>query len=317
MSKTKISWTEQVWNPLAGCSIVSSGCTHCYAMRMAHRLEAMGQAKYAGLTKVVNGNAVWTGKVNLDEKALEEPLRRKKPTMYFVNSMSDLFHESVHRDFILRVFMVMRAASQHTFQVLTKRTERMATLLNEWMPAAEALADGTLQQKQFPLPNVWLGVSVENQATASERIPLLLQTPAAVRFISAEPLLESIYLHDTWSHDHPYAAPDAPGIDWVICGGESGPDARPMHPDWARGLRDQCANARVPFFFKQWGEWLPETQVADATTLAGVDADVVSNSERHLWSDKPNDFSYFLGKKHAGNLLDGKVWKEYPEVVKA
>lgn len=249
MTKSNIEWTEQTLNPLAGCTIVSSGCTHCYAMKMAHRLEAMGQAKYRGTTKVVNGNVVWTGQINLDEKALVSPLKRKKPTMYFVNSMSDLFHENVPVEFVMRVFEVMRKTPWHTYQILTKRPQRMAAFMQDYYA-------GTTQT----IPNVWLGVSVENQATANERIPPLLRTPAAVRFISAEPLLEPIDLMNINGALNSWSDPDRTPVNvWegklhqVIVGGESGPDCRPMNIDWARNLCKQCRESGVPFFMKQLG----------------------------------------------------------------
>ncbi len=211
--KSPIEWTQATWNPVTGCTKVSPGCKHCYAERLAKRLQAMGVKKYA------NGF-----KVTLHEDALEIPLRWKQPRIIFVNSMSDLFHEEVPLEFIRKVFAVMKQAHQHIFQVLTKRAERMAELapLLEWPP------------------NVWMGVSVENQRY-TYRIDLLRQVPASVRFLSLEPLLGPI--------------PDLnlDGIHWVIVGGESGPGARPMKKEWVLEIRDQCIRAGVPFFFKQWG----------------------------------------------------------------
>lgn len=281
---TNIEWTDETWNPIAGCNDVSEGCRHCYARTMAGRLEAMGVAKYAGLTVLQGSHRVWTGKISFDEKALLAPLRRKKPTRYFVNSMSDLFHPNVTDAQIDRVFAVMALCPQHTFQVLTKRPGRMLAYLtneevqNRWCVAGNPFVvesaiplekyadramfrddDGVFRSvfSQWPLPNVWLGVSVEDQKTADGRIPLLLQTPAAVRFISAEPLLGPIdfYAVDIerpkWREE--YGLCEDVYLKWVIVGGESGPGARPMHPEWARGLRDQCVAAGLPFFFKQWG----------------------------------------------------------------
>jgi protein gp37 len=286
MSKSNIEWTESTWNPIVGCSIVSPGCTNCYAMKTAARNEAMGISRYDGTTRVVNGNTVWTGKlVQAPESTLLQPLKRKKPTTYFVNSMSDLFHEDCPDAWIDRVFAVMALTPQHTFQVLTKRAGRMGDYFcsdprwrNRQIVVARNSVSGVTvdfgpMPSILPLPNVWLGVSTERQQEADERIPLLLQTPAAVRFISAEPLLGHIDLHalnlatKTPSnalrgirrvpHDREELTEPTTKLDWVIVGGESGPAARPMHPDWARSLRDQCAAAGVPFFFKQWGEWLP------------------------------------------------------------
>jgi protein gp37 len=208
-----IEWTEATWNPLTGCTKVSPGCKHCYAERLSRRLQAMGNAKYA------NGF-----RLTLHENALDLPLRWKKPRAIFVNSMSDLFHEQVPVDFVLRVFDVMRRAHWHRFQVLTKRPERLLEL------------DPLLQWQ----PNIWMGVSVENQRYA-HRIELLRQTRAHVKFLSIEPLLG------------PLPSLDLRGIDWAIVGGESGPGARPMQETWVRDIRDQCVSADVAFFFKQWG----------------------------------------------------------------
>jgi protein gp37 len=182
-------------------------------------------------------------KIKLHPDRLLYPLRIQKPTMFFVDSMSDLFHEDILDSFIYDVFDVMRKTPQHTYQILTKRAELMESFFTE----AADIPPG------IPLPNVWLGVSCENQETADQRIPFLLKMPAAIRFISAEPLLEEINLSKPYGFETPLQTQAMEGIDWVICGGESGPGARPMHPDWARSLRDQCKQANVPFFFKQWG----------------------------------------------------------------
>jgi len=293
--KTTIEWTEQTWNPIVGCSIISPGCTNCYAMKMAARIEAMNAAvidysrvagQYAGTTRKVNGNAVWTGKLaQAPESVLLAPLKRKKPTIYFVNSMGDLFHQDCPDDWIDKVFAVMALCPQHTFQVLTKRAGRMRdyfgkpTAIPNFTSSAQyriacgvAMRGGASDDMPWPLPNVWLGVSTERQQEADERIPLLLQTPAAVRFISAEPLLGPVHL-TKWLHDsdcdileHGVAGvctcsePREVSLDWVIVGGESGPGARPMDPAWALSIRDQCMAAEVPFFFKQWGAFVPEVR---------------------------------------------------------
>lgn len=221
-----IEWTEATWNPIAGCTIVSPGCTNCYAMRMAARLQSMGMAKYAGTTRKSGKRHVWTGKVSLDANALSEPLRWKKPQRIFVNSMSDLFQDRVSEDAVREVWCVMEAAHWHSFQILTKRPERMLELLSK---------------PQFPvLSNVWLGTSVENE-DFTDRIDLLRRVPARIRFVSFEPLLG------------PIADPDLSGIHWAIVGGESGPRARPMEAWWAEDLRDTCKRQKVAFFFKQWG----------------------------------------------------------------
>lgn len=224
MAETTIEWTDATWNPVAGCSIISPGCTNCYAMRMAARLEAMGTEKYFGLTRKSGNRHVWTGRVALDEEALGAPMRWRKPRMIFVNSMSDLFQDAVPPEFIGAVWAQMAAAKQHTFQVLTKRAERMAEIART-LPV---------------LPNVWLGVSVENGEHAF-RLDHLRRTKAAIRFVSFEPLLGSV------------ASADLSGIDWAIVGGESGPKARPMEQAWVREIRSICRPHGTAFFFKQWG----------------------------------------------------------------
>ena len=215
-TQSKIEWTEQTWNPTVGCTKISPGCKNCYAETMARRLKAMGARGYE------NGF-----RLTLMPERLVEPLERRKPTVYFVNSMSDLFHEKVPFEYIRRVFDVMARASQHTFQVLTKRAERMA----EFCRSVEVPA------------NVWLGVSVENRKHGVRRIDVLRKVPARVRFLSVEPLLEDL---------GPF---DLAGIHWVIVGGESGVKARLMQRDWVDGIKRQCDQARVAFFFKQWGAW--------------------------------------------------------------
>ncbi len=221
-----IEWTEATWNPVAGCAMVSPGCTNCYAMRMAARLDAMGVKKYASTTRKSGKRSVWTGSVTYDEQSLSAPLDWKKPKRIFVNSMSDLFQEAVSESFIKAVWHVMGNAHWHTFQVLTKRPERML----------EVLTSGMLPV----LKNVWLGTSVENRDVIP-RIETLSRVPAHVRFVSFEPLLG------------PILDPDLSGIHWAIVGGESGPGARPMEPWWAEALRDTCLEQNVAFFFKQWG----------------------------------------------------------------
>ena len=231
-----IEWTDATWNPVTGCTKVSPGCKHCYAERMAKRLKAMSNANYR------NGF-----EVTLQEAMLVAPLQWRRPKTIFVNSMADLFHEEVPLDYIKRVFDVMAKASWHRFQVLTKRSERLAEVASalEW-PA-----------------NVWMGVSVESQAYVS-RVRHLCQTPASIKFLSIEPLLG------------PIDDLDLQGIDWVIVGGESGPSARPMKPEWVRMVRDRCGSSGVPFFFKQWG---------------GVQ------------------------KSRNGRILDGRTWDEMPDAA--
>ncbi|WP_081710845.1 MULTISPECIES: phage Gp37/Gp68 family protein [unclassified Afipia] len=243
-TNSSIEWTEATWNPVGGCTVISPGCTNCYAMRLASRLEKMGQTKYAGTTRISGGRAKWNGKIVLDRKALELPRTWKKGKVIFVNSMSDLFHEDVPFDFIREVFNTMASTPQHTYQVLTKRAERVESLSSK-LPWSN---------------NVWLGVSVENKEF-TWRIDALRRTGAEIKFLSLEPLLgplDNLNLKD---------------IDWAIAGGESGPGARAMNPEWVRSIRDQCNAANVAFHFKQWG---------------GVN------------------------KKKTGRVLDGRTWDETP-----
>jgi protein gp37 len=242
-----IEWTEHTWNPVAGCDIISPGCSNCYAMRMARRLELMGHKKYQNLTRISGGRPKWNGKISLDYEALEAPKSWRNGKLIFVNSMSDLFHEDVPFDFIQDVFKTMEATPQHTYQVLTKRAERLATLA---------------PKISWP-KNVWMGVSVEN-SDYLYRIEHLRTVNAAIRFLSLEPLLG------------PLPNLDLTAINWVIAGGESGPNARPMDPEWARSIRDTCAAYRVPFHFKQWG---------------GVN------------------------KKKTGRILDSRTWDEFPTLL--
>ena len=213
MAQSKIEWTESTWNPLTGCNKISPGCKHCYAERMAKRLQAMGQPNY------VNGF-----KLTMHPQALGKPLEWKTPQVIFVNSMSDLFHKEVPLDFIQQVFDVMKRADWHQFQVLTKRSERLLEL----------------SPKLDWADNIWMGVSVEN-ADYSFRIDLLRKTGAKIKFLSVEPLLG------------PVPKMNLKGINWVIVGGESGPGARPLEREWVVDIKNQCVKARVPFFFKQWG----------------------------------------------------------------
>jgi protein gp37 len=251
---TGIEWTGATWNPVTGCTKVSPGCDHCYAETIAHR--------FAGTKAYPDGF-----KPTLRPERLDQPLRWRKPRRIFVNSMADLFHDDVPDEYIAEVFTTMGRAAQHTFQILTKRHARMRSLLQRWtsreptwvrpdgiidvneMPLDADPSAAWVGQRPWPLSNVWLGVSVENQQWADIRIPALLDTPAAVRFLSCEPLLGPINLGE----------PADTRVDWVIVGGESGRGARPMHPDWARSLRDQCTAAGVPFLFKQWGEHAPRS----------------------------------------------------------
>lgn len=224
MADTSIEWTDATWNPVAGCTILTAGCTNCYAMRMAARLEAMGVEKYAGLTRKSGTRAKWTGKLFFDRRSLAIPATWSKPRRVFVNSMSDLFHEDVPADFISEVWQVMADTPRHTYQILTKRPDRML----EIVPSL------------CKLPNVWLGTSVEDERVL-HRVDELRQVPSVIRFVSFEPLIGSV------------AIADLSGIHWAIVGGESGPNARYMDPTWVDEIFELCARYGVAFFFKQWG----------------------------------------------------------------
>lgn len=351
---THIEWTDATWNPITGCSVVSAGCKHCYAMKLAGTRLKHDPSRQ-GLTIDTAAGPVWNGQVRFNEQWLDQPLRWKRPRRIFVCAHGDLFHENVPDEWIDRVFDVMETARRnkwlgehrgwgwedgHTFQVLTKRPGRMLQYLRARQAKKQAYADQfkgcpTEDMRNSPAamlarqnaaavpPHIWLGVSVENQAATDERIPLLLQCPAAVRWISAEPLLGPIDLRwafpdirtacchrcgfrtnsvgGTCPNDGETLRGDI-GVDWVVAGGESGPGARPMSPDWARSLRDQCAAAGVPFLFKQWGEWLPmlgqaaSVPVREKSTTA--DGWVMGRA----------------GKKAAGRHLDGVLHDGYPGV---
>lgn len=373
---TNIEWTNETWNPLVGCSFQSPGCTNCYAMNMAYRQQAMGTPQYAGTAKKTKAGPVWTGKVNFVESALLKPLSWKKPRLIFVNSMSDMFHPDVPFEWIDRIFAVMALSPQHTFQVLTKRSDRMREYMTGRILGNQAeyleneigliAADNNLAgdggETNKPLPNVWLGVSVEDQKRADERIPDLLQTPAAKRFLSCEPLLGSVDLERVLYKEDYYESganhyidvlrggfwsPWGPGfragqdgepknhftnhsdlkdclIDWVIVGGESGKGARPMHPDWARTIRDQCAAANVPFFFKQWGSWWPCVDRDNDDPDWRADYNLAKKAKNLCLLNLEGGCGFHgdrvhimqrRNKKFAGRLLDGQEHNGKPEVT--
>lgn len=352
MADTAIEWTDAVWNPTTGCDKVSPGCGRprwpgdephgqCYALTMAKRLKGMGQAKYQN-----DGDPRTSGPgfgITTHDDALTLPLRWRKPRRVFVNSMSDLFHARVPREFVARVFAVMASTPEHTYQVLTKRPLRMARMLGDgtWGTAGfaddveNALAEfrhGNLDT--WPLPNVWLGTSVEDKKRADERIPALLETPAAVRWLSCEPLLGHVDLAPfpfptpcpagcgCRFPDHPdqnecgcdgactmdAAWPTDSGIHWVVVGGESGPGARPMHPWWVDDLLHQCLAWNVPFFFKQWGQWRPARGDDDRQRTRLVD-----HTGRIDGPDHPLRMVK-VSKAAAGRELDGRTWDEFPAV---
>lgn len=334
MSATKIEWTERTWNPTTGCDKVSEGCDNCYALTLAKRLKGMGSAKYQN-----DGDPKTSGPgfgLAVHPDTLAEVTKRKKPTTYFVNSMSDMFHKDVPLDFILEAWTAMGAAPQHTFQVLTKRPQRMAKIVDsiawdtcqslvggewktvpgdayatpgpyedvktgEWYEVYEEDLDGG---GEVPLDNVWLGTSIELDKY-SFRANHLRKTPAAVRFLSLEPLLG------------PLPSLDLTDIGWVIVGGESGPGARPMHPDWVRDIRDRCEEACIPFHFKQWGAW---TSIAPDDRFEPdlyLNTDGRTADEAEALADGGTWTGMFrVGKKKAGRELDGRTWDEMPEVTR-
>lgn len=348
---SKIEWTDATWNPLVGCSKASAGCDNCYAIRVAHRGMS---PQHRGLTVVPEGQTgpEWNGLVNLVPGLLDQPLRWQRPRRIFVNSLSDLFHPEVPTAYIEQVFAIMALAPRHVFQVLTKRPKRMRRMLNDPMFAgrvAEAGLQLSLESKAVAkaalraqtgeqvnpaltergllvLPNVWLGVSVEDNAVAW-RARELRDTPAAVRWISAEPMIG------------PLDAVDLSGMDWIVAGGESGPGARPLHPDWLRNLRDRCeiindvaalpggpeGRTGTAFHFKQWGDWSPGEADASGSSLTGDRRQL----QRGILLDREgaerdtNELSSFrlpdgwvrmakVGKGKAGRELDGRTWDDWP-----
>lgn len=344
--KTAIEWTDATWNPVTGCSKVSAGCKHCYAEREWPRMTRLVPS-YAGCDFT---------EVRTHGDRLDQPIRWAKRRMIFVNSMSDLFHQDVSDDFIDSVFGVMWAClygrneqDGHIFQVLTKRAERMHDYFKTdrreaWARAAvnhgggidpDGLWDQTVSF-DGPHPRIWLGVSVEDQAAADERIPLLLDTPAAVRWISVEPLLGPVRLSGLFglitddedvridalngsfvtSRYQEYPTPLGARLDWVVVGGESGPNARPMHPDWARSLRDQCSAAGVPFLFKQWGEWGNDGRVPMLVSIHEKSHFLMLDGKKFegpsQCSPKGTAAMLRIGKKAAGRLLDGVQHDGYP-----
>ena len=315
---TDIEWTHppgykgETWNPVTGCTKVSPGCANCYAERVDHRFDHDQVGKLPWAFSASRGGRG----VTLHPERLEQPLHWNKPRCIFVNSMSDLFHEDVPDDFILKVFINCALAAQHIFQFLTKRAGRMRRLMPWIWEQLQRLG------YEVPLPNVWLGVSVENQLWADRRIPLLIETPAAVRFLSCEPLLGGLNLREFFPmvntcqqpmsphlRDLVSAAADKLGlqrIHWVIVGGESGPNARPMNPQWVKSIREQTYVAGVPFFFKQWGEWAPVPEE-------------LNFSEAEEWAKGKPTVQYSngstmvrVGKKAAGALLNGQECREFP-----
>lgn len=338
--KTGIEWTDATWTIVQGCDYESPGCKHCYVppmlWRLMHNPNPKISAPLQGLVEIRSDRPVFTGKVAMREDRLNWPLTWKSPRRIFVPSHGDIFHEAVTDAFLDQIFAVMALCPQHTFQVLTKRAGRM----REYLEAAIGRIADAIQPLRtdkeavgpvphlmggdtwWPLPNVWLGVSVEDQVRAEERIPMLLETPAAKRFLSGEPLLEQLDLA-RWLElggVNTDRGLSNPGIDWVIAGGESGEDARPMHPDWARSLRDQCQAADVPFFFKQWGSCLPGNMDGeDERGRAAYEIDEEHSSIDYDDLGKGREIfehgTSFIRfpHKNTGRRLDGREWSEFPK----
>jgi protein gp37 len=352
-AKTSIEWTRgddgtpgSTWNPVTGCTKVSPGCDNCYALTLAERFRG------------TPGHYFENGfDVQLRPDKLYLPIRWRKPRRVFVNSMSDLFHDDVPDEYIAQVFAVMALAPQHTFQILTKRHGRMRSLLSshDFLAMIDDHRTAAAGDFTWPLPNVWLGVSVENQKWADIRIPALLDTPAAVRWLSCEPLLGPVDLWGPldghggrsklsyWLDGRPHWVDDegsnprtsslaiGPKIDWVVVGGESGHHARAMHPEWARTIRDQCQHSGVPFHFKQWGEWAPAPwHGSDGATHAFTGGFIDDYTEHFMKLDhRPTSLERSPqtpsgaqgmtrpGKHAAGRELDGRTWDQYPATIPA
>ncbi len=353
MKKThKIGWLNlpgykgETWNPIIGCSKISEGCENCYAEKMAVRLAHISSTKYYRLVTCRHAHAepfAWNGKTHLLGLHPIKPLSWKKPRLVFVCSMGDLFHENTSFQDIDKIFATMACCPQHIFIVLTKRAKRMSEYLNDPLTrsnlsynilksknSAYAIED-PLQDSAWPLKNVWVGVSVENQEQL-KRVVYLNTIEAEVKFISHEPLLSSIdYSNSSLGESFKYHAGGLKNcVSWVIVGGESGSKARPMHPDWVRSVRDQCAEANTPFFFKQWGEYKPvsinrtgiqpynskSNPYTLYTNKAGDIFELVDKDGEFLvCGDSDNEYYQSIqkvGKKHAGNVLDGEQYEAYP-----
>lgn len=333
---TAIEWTDATANVINGCSLESPGCTNCYAMKQAHRTEVR-----RGLTMHTKGGMVWTGDVRFHEPALLKVLAWQKPRMIFWNAHGDMFHPKVPIDWIDRCVAAMLVKRQHVHQVLTKRSARQLEYFrslpnrDDYIREAARANGSTLQDCRDAAAaarcgmenheHIWLGVSVEDQQRADERIPDLLATPAAVRWLSCEPLLGALDVEqwlrprsrphsDGYGGQGPGWTTDFNRIDWIVAGGESGPNARPMHPAWARSLRDQCAAAGVPFFWKQWGEWITGEQIGpDHPAIMAVQRDYVQRGRPELVHTFADGLQVGrVGKKAAGRLLDGVLHDGMP-----
>lgn len=319
---TRIEWATHTWNPLVGCARVSPGCDHCYAATFTRRKLTAAHAEASP----------WDGRIVLRPETLDEPLSWKKPRRMFVGSMTDLFHHDVPLRFILDLWSTMARCPQHTFMILTKRPSRMRRIVDKlcWSEQDFAYIDGHPDVDdeipddawgEEPLPNVWLGVSVENQRYADMRIPKLLDTPAAVRFVSAEPLLGPVDLSRYVAGEEPIydlhmgetftVRPEGPRLDWVITGGETGAGSRPSHPAWFRAIRDLCADAEVPYFHKQNGDWAAGPTGTHRISWDGTVT--YPNPPTCVMSDE--ELITRVGKPRAGRLLDGRTHDAIPDAA--
>ena len=329
---SKIEWTNETWNPVIGCSKISEGCENCYAEKMAFRLAHMEWSndyrKLNYCNVICPDTKKWTGKTQFVKEAITKPLEWKKPRKIFVCSMGDLFHETISFESIDMLMAIITCSPQHTFQILTKRPERMLEyftqdkrkLIEGWEDASYEIGisdkngepDGAAcyiynrSQDEWPLKNIWLGVTCENQQRTNERLPVLLKIPAAKKFISCEPLLGDIDFYKFSSSlpsdkNHPWRNEAILfGIDWLIVGGETGTNASPMHPDWARNLKYQCIPAKVPFFFKGWGEYAPHMAYLNKSIKTVCHNTIEYNMCK-------------VGKTKSGSLLDGVEYNEMPK----
>lgn len=339
MTKTSIEWTDHTINPFVGCSKCSPGCQHCYAERFAARLakNPKTQAKYAG---VVDKNCHWTGRMSRLDLSCFDKLP-KKPSRVFVGSMTDIFHENTSSNRIDDIFLKIAQFPQHTFLFLTKRPKIMADYFpnkecEDWLTWGMTVEDQ--QHLSWPQKNVWLGVTVCNQKEADEKIPVLLKIPAAKRFVSVEPMLGPIDLGfcvfdrrkeirhlvngPACLNEEQADSMVAPVVDWIICGGETGPGARPIYPDWVKSLRNQCNNAEVPFFFKSWGDWWPCTQMPEYIDVTKYPVGDIGDDgifipppalEVPLRNGVSCEQVFRAGKKLSGYLIDGREYRQFPK----
>lgn len=320
---------DRAWSLVGGCSYVSEGCLNCWSCSETRMRSKQAnpkiQARYVGLT---DENGKWNGLIRLHTEDLDLPLRVKKPTVWAV--WNDLFHEDVPFEFIAKIFGTMHSTKQHVFLVLTKRPERMAEFII-WYRENWLGSFANAWPREYS--HVWLGVTAENQPMFDKRVPILLSIPAAIHWVSYEPVLGPLFVPAQWIDYGRYGQYGMPTIKWFVCGGESGPKARPMHPDWVRSLRDQCQAAGVKFFFKQWGEWAP---FFDEDKYTHCEEETLRNEQHYInpdgstgccwitdgegifqnWTGEPNENCAVInrvGKKRAGRLLDGREWSEFPD----